>query len=162
MFIIPSFHKITPFMLILSEGADYWYLSSKFSAEEEVVGLTCFSAHYFVFLHLYPNFRSCFSTGPQDLLLSPCRDNRRAPSCPLWIDGGSLIFHLSLLLMYTINQNHFLNSGRVCPLHHQRKQDRMKEVKLFGKKFSQENLKSDPSWWAFWRKTRGFGHPPGT
>lgn len=111
MFIIPSFHKITPFMLILSEGADYWYLSSKFSAEAQIVGLTCFSARYFVFLHLYPNFRSCFSTGPQDLLLSPCRDNRRAPSCPLWTDGVSLIFHLSLLLMYTINQNLFLNAG---------------------------------------------------
>lgn len=71
MLIIPSFHY-TFHVDFIWKDKEYWYLSFKFSAEEQIVDLTCFFAHYSALL--YRNLKICFSTGLQDLLLYPAKN----------------------------------------------------------------------------------------
>lgn len=73
---------------------------------------------------------------PQVCMIFYCLPAERTQefSFPLQSDEGSHSSHLSLLLTYLIRQNHFLDSSRVYPPHHQRKKDWTKEERIRWKK----------------------------
>lgn len=123
MLIIPSFHLMTPFIVILSERSRLLVFVLQILSWGEIRWLKLF---------LCPLIGSLLFTHKLRKLLfhKPARSSFvLLPFLNWWRKS-----HLPSFYFTYHKSECFLDSGRLCPPHHQRQQDRSKEVRFSWKK----------------------------
>lgn len=123
MLIIPSFHLITPFILILSERSRLLVFVLQILSWGEVRWFNLFLCPLIGSLLFTHKFKKLLfhKSARSFLVLLPFLNWWRNSYLPSF----SFTYH---------NSEHVLDSGRLCPPHHQRWHDRSKEVRLSWKK----------------------------